>query len=188
MSPTPIPFLVVREGATFRFAVAPRQPGEQWYEDCTTACAWLKAALEWIVAGAKTSVGYGRMRVDVDAQRRSEQERLVRREEEDRQAALQERIRDLPRDAARLEVQRQRGRWNDRNTFLDDTERFLADHPTISTEALKLLTEAVSSLWPGILENPDAVKGKKKRAKYRPRPSALAKSLNARRTNGQKRQ
>ena len=186
MSPTPIPFLVVREGTTFRFAVAPRQPGEKSYEDCATACAWLKEALEWIGAGAKTAVGYGRMRVDEDAQRRSEQERLDRREEDDRQAALQERIGDLPEDAARLEVQRQRGGWNDNNTFLDDTERFLADNPTISNEALKLLTEAVTSRWPGILDNPDAVKGKKKKAKYRPRPRALAKSLNARRPNGQR--
>ena len=187
MSPTPIPFLVVRAGATFRFAVAPRQPGEKSYEDCATACAWLKEALEWIGAGAKTAVGYGRMRVDEDAQRRSEQERADRRKEEDREAALQERIRGLPKDAARLEVQRQRGRWNEVNTFLDDTERFLADNPTISNEALKLLTEAVTSRWPGILDNPDAVKGKKKKAKYRPRPRALAKSLNARRPNGQRR-
>ncbi len=181
MSPTPIPFLVVKEGVTFRFAVAPRQPGEKSHENCTTACAWLKEALEWIGAGAKTAVGYGRMRVDEDAQRRSEQERIDRRKEDERKAALQERIRDLPEDAARLELQRQQGRWNDVNAFLDAAERFLADNPTISNEGLKLLADEVVKRWPGILEDPDAVRGKRKKPKYRTRPRALAKSLNARR-------
>lgn len=180
MSPTPIPFLVVREGATFRFAVVPRQPGEKSYEDCTIACAWLKEALVWIGAGAKTAVGYGRMRVDEDAQRRSEQERMERRKEDERQAALQERIRGLPEDAARLEEQRQQGRWSDVNTFLDTAERFLSDNQTISNEARELLSEEVVKRWPGILESPDAVRGKKKKPKYRTRPRKLAKSLNAR--------
>lgn len=180
MSPTPIPFLVVKEGATFRFAVAPRQPGEKSHEDCTTACAWLNEALEWIGAGAKTAVGYGRMRVDEDAQRRSEQERIDRRKEDERQASLQERMRDLPEDAARLELQRQSERWRDANAFLDAAERFLADNPKISNEARKLLTDEVATRWPGILENPDAVRGKKKKPKYGPRSRELAKSLNAR--------
>ena len=180
MSPTPIPFLVVKEGATFRFAVAPRQPGERSHEDCTTVCAWLKEAAEWIGAGAKTAVGYGRMRVDEDAHRKSEQERMDRRKESERKAALQERIRDLPEDAARLELQRQQGEWSEVNAFLDAAEGFLADNSTISNEARELLTDEVRARWPGILENPDAVRGKKKKPKYRTRPRELAKSLNAR--------
>ena len=143
MSPIPIPFLVVKEGATFRFAVAPRQQSEQSVEDCTTACGWLEEALEWIGAGAKTAVGYGRMRVDLDAQRKSEKERTDRREKEQRQAALQARLRNLPNDAAWLERRRQEGRWGEPNNFLDDAERFFAENRDISSAAHDLLTKEV---------------------------------------------
>ena len=181
MSPTPIPFLVVKEGATFRFAVAPRQAGEKSHEDCVTACGWLKEALGWIGAGAKTAAGYGRMHVDEDAQRNREQEQIDRRKEAERTAALQERIRDLPEDAAQLELQRQQGSWSENNSFLDAAKGFLDDNSTISNEARELLTDEVEARWPGIFKDPDAVKGKKKKPRYRPRPRELAKSLNARR-------
>lgn len=180
MSPTPIPFLVVKEGATFRFAVAPRQPEENSHEDCTTACSWLKEAVAWIGVGAKTAVGYGRMRVDEGAGRKREQERTERRKASARKAALQKKIRDLPEDAGRLELQRQQGGWREVNAFLDAAEGFLADNPNISNAARELLVDEVTARWPGILENPDAVKGKKKKPKYRTRPRELARSLNAR--------
>jgi len=61
-SPTPIPFLVVAEGQRFMFAVAPSSRGlaDDCQKDCDTALEWLHAALEWLGAGAKTAVGYGR--------------------------------------------------------------------------------------------------------------------------------
>ena len=180
MSPIPIPFLVVKAGATFRFPVAPRQQSEQSREDSMTAFDWLKEALEWIGAGAKTAVGYGRMRVDRDAQIRSEKERKDRRNREQAQAALEEIIRDLPQDAAWLERRRQEGRWTETNNFLDDAESCLADNRKISKEAHKLLTEEVATRWPGIIDYPDAVTGKRKKPKYRPRPRELARLLNAR--------
>ncbi len=60
IDPIPIPFLAVGKGATFRFAVAPRRPSAEAGSHCETACCWLAEALEWIGAGAKTAVGYGR--------------------------------------------------------------------------------------------------------------------------------
>lgn len=60
IDPNPIPFLAVGEGATFRFAVAPRRSCLESADRCETACRWLEEALEWIGAGAKTAVGYGR--------------------------------------------------------------------------------------------------------------------------------
>lgn len=57
-NPTPIPFLVVAEGAEFQFAIAPRKPEDEEYKDKVEE--WLKDALQWIGAGAKTAVGYGR--------------------------------------------------------------------------------------------------------------------------------
>ncbi len=58
ISPTPIPFLVVAEGAQFQFAFAPRTITGR--EHLATVEIWLQEALQWLGAGAKTAVGYGR--------------------------------------------------------------------------------------------------------------------------------
>lgn len=95
ISPVPIPFLAVKEGATFHFAIVPRRhpclktQGESGKSsdlpvgksregnhraDCEIVVDWLKEALEWIGAGAKTAIGYGRMSVDDSNQDRCEKE------------------------------------------------------------------------------------------------------------------
>ncbi|MCX8207742.1 MAG: type III-B CRISPR module RAMP protein Cmr6 [Methanothrix sp.] len=56
-SPVPIPFLAVAEGQEFLFGVIPRKNA---IGDCEKAIVWLREALEFIGAGAKTAVGYGR--------------------------------------------------------------------------------------------------------------------------------
>lgn len=58
--PTPIPFLTVAAGASFRFDLLPRRDDEGHRDDVELALQWLTDALEWIGAGAKTAVGYGR--------------------------------------------------------------------------------------------------------------------------------
>lgn len=58
VSPTPIPFLAVKEGAMFQFAMAPRTPADA--DLLEPAFVYLQDALEWIGAGAKTAVGFGR--------------------------------------------------------------------------------------------------------------------------------
>lgn len=86
ISPVPIPFLTVKEDTTFHFAIVSRRQdcletpavsGESRggrRSDCETVLDWLKDALEWIGAGAKTAVGYGRMSCDEAAQKRCEDE------------------------------------------------------------------------------------------------------------------
>lgn len=65
-APVLVPFLVVERGA-FLFGIAPR-PGlpaddaARARNDLPQVFRALKAALEWIGAGAKTAVGYGRMK------------------------------------------------------------------------------------------------------------------------------
>ncbi|MDQ3460563.1 MAG: type III-B CRISPR module RAMP protein Cmr6 [Deinococcota bacterium] len=61
-SPVPVPFLVVEEGATFLFGIMPRRKNEEDEKDCERVKAWLSEALEWLGAGAKTAVGYGRFK------------------------------------------------------------------------------------------------------------------------------
>lgn len=58
LRPVPIHFLVVPAGTVFRFGVAPRTSGEK--EHLKTIEGWLTNALQWLGAGAKTAVGYGR--------------------------------------------------------------------------------------------------------------------------------
>lgn len=65
-SPVPVAFLVVKNGTSFRFMVAPRLIGDDAADtlaksDVILAMKELKNALEWIGAGAKTATGYGRM-------------------------------------------------------------------------------------------------------------------------------
>ena len=62
-SPIPIPWLAVRD-ALLLFAIAPRpgahEDGAQAVADVEKVFAWLKEALEWTGAGARTAVGLGR--------------------------------------------------------------------------------------------------------------------------------
>lgn len=58
VSPVPIPFLAVAPGAEFQFALAVRQGSKDG--DLKKAYDFLEQALEWIGAGAKTAVGFGR--------------------------------------------------------------------------------------------------------------------------------
>jgi len=71
-SPVPVPFLVVSKGVKFQFAIAPRLTGQSAADasarqNVTLAMKELQNALEWVGAGAKTAVGYGRM-VDTTAE------------------------------------------------------------------------------------------------------------------------
>ena len=58
-SPTPIPFMAMASNQSFLFAIMPR-PNVGLEEDLLKAMGWLSEALEWLGAGAKTAVGYGR--------------------------------------------------------------------------------------------------------------------------------
>ncbi|WP_372022091.1 type III-B CRISPR module RAMP protein Cmr6 [Tistrella mobilis] len=57
-SPIPIPFLTLAQDQVFDFAILPRRPQDRGILD--EVMAQLAAALDWIGAGAKTAVGYGR--------------------------------------------------------------------------------------------------------------------------------
>ena len=63
LSPTPIPFLVVATGTPFQFALVPNTPADAPH--LATVEQWLRDALIWLGAGAKTSVGCGRFAENV---------------------------------------------------------------------------------------------------------------------------
>jgi CRISPR-associated protein Cmr6 len=80
-SPVPSPFLVLEKGAKLQFGIAPRLTGEAAHDAHARAAvglalAALKAALEWIGAGAKTAAGYGRL-VDVASRQAEEHKQAL---------------------------------------------------------------------------------------------------------------
>lgn len=58
ISPNPIPFLAAAPNTEFQFALGLRAGGTA--DDLETAFGYLTQALEWIGAGAKTAIGFGR--------------------------------------------------------------------------------------------------------------------------------
>lgn len=77
--PNPIPFLTVAKGQTFLFSFMPRVNVDE--DDMNKVEQWLLEALEWIGAGAKTAVGYGRFKKD-NIRQREWMERIKEREKQ----------------------------------------------------------------------------------------------------------
>jgi len=67
-SPTPIPFLAVAKDQSFQFALLPAPNAADG--DVKLASEWLESALQWLGAGAKTAVGYGRFALDEEEDRK----------------------------------------------------------------------------------------------------------------------
>ncbi len=76
-NPVPVPFLAVAPGQSFLFSISAR-PGCNINLD--SVLQELKDALEWLGAGAKTAVGYGRMTKDEADTKRLEGEYLHQKE------------------------------------------------------------------------------------------------------------
>ncbi len=90
MSPTPIPFLATAARTSFLFGIVPHRAVAE--DDLATVADWLREALAWAGAGAKTSVGYGRFRRDDEGTRGLKQqlsdEDRRRREQRKREEAV----------------------------------------------------------------------------------------------------
>lgn len=90
--PVPIPFLAVAANQTFQFLITPRHlDDEQSRQDAETARGWLKDALEWIGAGAKTAVGYGRFERDIE----EENAILEEKQKQEEDAEWQEKLKNM---------------------------------------------------------------------------------------------
>jgi len=119
-SPVPLPFMVVSSDTSFQFGLAPKHSDAG--SDLDVVRKWLADALDWIGAGAKTAVGYGRMSKDENACGRYEQklaeERRREQEERERERRRQltpnqrqcEELREQLKDPALLSLQDRKGR------------------------------------------------------------------------------
>ncbi len=165
LSPNPIPFLAVAQGATFQFGVLPRSTKNE--ADCQKVIKWLEEALTWIGAGAKTAVGYGRFEKDeetlieynnkCDRKLQSFLEAERRREE---QAEWDQKM------AGHSEVYKQLSNAEllaNQNLFARNINSYLeALEANFDPEAVQLLDELVAHHFPEPYKDPEGKKAKKK--------------------------
>jgi len=134
LSPEPIPFLTVAPEQAFVFAVAPRcQDDNTAIRDVKDVMKWLKDALTWCGAGAKTAAGYGRFMPDDKAEeawRRRIKELQSKEEQAERRLSL---VRMSP---VRQEMEQDGYSDNQDNFMLSMGKKWLnrLDEPGISSE------------------------------------------------------
>lgn len=166
-SPTPIPFLVVTPDTTFQFGLLPRRPGDEG--DVEQARVWLEQALDIIGAGAKTAVGYGRMRNDPNAKMEYQQrlraiEQQIREQKEhDEEASMtpeQRRIKELKKlfehPAVRTDNVRKQQMKDNAAQVLKDAGKWTS--PTDQHSAANL----IEAIYDGFGWGNDATKQKRK--------------------------
>lgn len=187
--PKPIPFLVVAPGQAFQFSVAKRTGSTVSLDEVTNA---LTEALKGIGAGAKTATGYGRMQRDEGEEKRIlaqkkelEQQCQRMQEEENRRKKAQDEAEESGLTGIAFEMVREATEqgWNlDKGRFIPGANDWLArlDKEACSDTthaACQWLSETLNRLHPGIMAEPDKVRGKKKKSVYKPATRELAHVL-----------
>ena len=183
--PIPINFLTVPPGSNFTFHVvcdrkrltADLVENDRWQALLQSA---FEHAFTWCGFGAKTAVGYGAMKINQTAIDKLAEQKKQQRAEEQRQREREKVAEGLPPDAVEIVTFLYDFLIDDGQTteqLLNFMEQFLDGKSELSEEAYDRLCNAMQKKWSGILENPDAVKGKKSKPKYKPRPRELARKL-----------
>lgn len=168
LSPTPIPFLVVEKEQTWQLGLIPRVPQRMVTQDeldeLSTAVI---DALQWLGAGAKTAVGYGRFERDRQAEERSRRDQVQRQSEIAREREREERLRGLPPDVSELVKQADDESWitdkNQNASFLNGVDRYLEHNPEPTAACIEWIRDnCLEFFWEGIWKDPGAMTGKKK--------------------------
>ncbi len=186
--PVPNPFLVVAPKSRFRFHI---QANGLLHQNATAELTTPKLqsllqelmqyACNWLGFGAKTSLGYGAMTCrpltmeEIANDAAQSQEKQQARQQALEAQRQREEIEKLPADEKYLQ------QWKlehnpDTNTTLDMLEAISA-LDNIQAHVIDAMKEIVEQYWKGILDDPDAVQGKKQKPKYKERPKNIAKFL-----------
>ncbi|MFP7756008.1 type III-B CRISPR module RAMP protein Cmr6 [Thermodesulfobacteriota bacterium B35] len=108
--------------------------------------------------------------------RRAAEER-ARREREERERREAE-LAVMPGDQAWLVRRAGDNDWeHDNSAFLTDAEAFFGHYEEPGAQALQELSRWLEKKWPGITRNPDAVRGKRQKARYKERPRCIARKV-----------
>jgi CRISPR-associated protein Cmr6 len=180
--PVPIPFLVVDDAQPFVFALAPRRINDPTDKaDCEMVTGWLEGALTWLGAGAKTTVGYGRFKLDQAATKAAAEEQRHTQQAQEQQQQLAARLQGLSLLAQELvrEIET-RQLDTDKNAFsapplIEEWLKKLEVDPV--TDALQQFRDLIDMHFPGLLENPDKIKGKHNNPVFNDRKRSIAKRM-----------
>lgn len=183
--PVPIPFLVVDKGQTFQFSIAKRGHADI---DLAIVGNQLCQALEWLGAGAKTAVGYGRFAEDEDEKQqrekalleKTEAEKIVQSKRQMESEAAARGLTGLALDIAVL-IQ-QKCLESDKSAWMREAEHLIArvrahEDQNERQEACTVLRSLCDMHDKGMMDNPDKVKGKKNKPVYKSGAIAIAKAL-----------
>ncbi|MDN5925321.1 MAG: hypothetical protein L0H70_10040, partial [Xanthomonadales bacterium] len=142
---------------------------------------WLVDALIWFGAGAKTAVGYGRFDTDAKATDDAAARINEQHDARERETAMQQRLHGLSPLAQQLERTIAKKGWDDdKNAFAQSgvIEAWLDKLETdMQADAVARFREIVSGHFPGLLEDPDKLQGKKRRPVFNDRQKQFAKRL-----------
>jgi len=122
--PVPIPFLVVDKGQSFQFCLAKRAGSKVNLADVSQA---LTDALQWLGAGAKTAVGYGRF--EEDAQEKMRREKQMKEQAQAAEAAKQLAEQEVRR-ASMSPLEAELDRWLSSNPEPNTVTTWLQDIDT----------------------------------------------------------
>jgi len=178
-SPVPIQFITVEEDCFWQIGILP-VPGQRPLhgDEITQVMKNLLNALEWVGAGAKTAVGYGRFQQDPAAEEDAHRKSAQRRREQEELRKRREELAQLSPELAELYRRTESENWQkDKSAFLTGVERYLDENASPGREVTEKLREMIERRDPGIWENPDKTKGKKKMPAYKERPRNIVARL-----------
>lgn len=185
-SPTPIPFLAVEKGQIWQVAIIPgpvsvgasNKHRALEKSEMAELADRLVEALDWLGAGAKTAVGYGRFERDSATEEQIRKEVENRRAEEKEAREHERELASLPPELADLHRRANAENWSrDKSAFLNGVERYLAEKPNPSGACVDWLKELIEQWDPGIWQDPDKTKGKKRKPAYKERSRQLVHKL-----------
>jgi len=197
LDPSPVFFLAVAPGQSFRFFLAPRlgfyqsKANKDKYhpkEDLNNAQALLIEALEMLGAGGKTAVGYGLFKEsDKDRQEReakAEAERIIIAIQI-KAALLDAEAKELGYQglAAELYKKIQTEQWADKNNSEKFYQAMNTDYlqkiekepdPEIKKQAVAIISGLMDTRNKDIMKNPEKKKGKRQDFEYGDKPRNIA--------------
>ena len=179
-SPKPIYFLAAKEPVfLFSFAVRNELFSDEIDLDVVAKC--LEDALEWLGAGAKTSVGYGQFYRDDKATDSLHREIDEAAEALTVAAEQSAQLEGLSGVALELKQHSQQADWESNKTAFTkpgDIESWLDKlEETRHEQAVEYLCELVDKHFVGLLANPEKTSGKKKKAVFNQRQKEIAGRL-----------
>lgn len=190
-SPIPISFLAVEEGKTWQVGVLPREQRQPITpRELQEVCNCVFQAFEWMGAGAKTAVGYGRFERDVAGEQKIQQdmddERRRMQERQDKANADAEFRKSLLNNSPQLQKLKQLQQSQDWSlnagnpNILTALNQFAEQNLQPPQDCLDWIKELLESIpnYKGVWDDPNNKKGKPGKEKFKYSAAAIRNLVN----------